>query len=119
MPDHDPCCPCCKQAVHLAECMHVASLQAFMRGRPPMEVAEHLRSVVASWGGIEKLVERLRPVVAAACKHLESMGYCEECEDDTGYCQDEACTYCAISRATEGLRHGDELLKVADPPEGG
>jgi CHAD domain-containing protein len=32
----------------LRECLRIAGLQAFMRDRPPSEVAEHLRSVMAS-----------------------------------------------------------------------
>lgn len=41
---------------HLTACMKTAGLQAFLRERDPAEVAEHLRSVAASWGELEEFV---------------------------------------------------------------
>ena len=41
----------------MRECLRIAGLQAFMRGRAPKEVAKHLHEVSSSWA-LE--VERLR-----------------------------------------------------------
>jgi hypothetical protein len=44
----------------LAECMNRAGMQAFMRGRPPAEVADHLQRVIDSYDAAARAAEQER-----------------------------------------------------------
>lgn len=90
------------EIARLKECMRHAGLTAFMRDRPPEEVAEHLRSVIASHvdaaDEAEAKVARMEDALDKLFDAVGEDGCCEE-RADFWHAVAECCSLSPKARA--------------------
>lgn len=101
----------------LRECLRRAGRRAFMRGRPPEEVAAHLEEIAASWAEVEvdlssaeADLETLRAAAKRAVYELQEH-LDDGCAGPSGDARRGACHECLVARGLE------EALALVDGGE--
>lgn len=72
------------EVARLRECLRVAGLQAFMRDKPPEEIAEHFHMVFESYMGMEKEIKDLQKRLRWALEWMERERVQPGCDDPRG-----------------------------------